>query len=241
MRLGHRGFQVRHYQPWKLWLGILAIIALLFVSFTFGRSYQAYEVYQLLLERETLISQINDLEARNINLVSKNAQLEGISKIEHDAYELANRTLIKHQEEILALKEELAFYQGIVAPSSSALAVNLQSFEVSQKNVQNLHTYKLVLTKTGKSNRKVKGEFNILFRGETAGAVNEYRLEDVKVDKNSKSDNFDFRYFQIFEGDFVMPDGFEPYEAEIHINPSTKKVKSLTETISWTTVMSEDA
>ncbi len=38
-----------------------------------------------------------------------------------------------------------------------------------------------------------------------------------------------------------MPEGFEPYEAEIHINPSTKKVESLTETISWTTVMSEGA
>ncbi|MCP4429856.1 MAG: hypothetical protein GY806_02650 [Gammaproteobacteria bacterium] len=240
MRLGHRGFQVRHYQPWKLWLGIVSIIAMFFAFFTIGRGYQAYELDRLLLERETLISQISELKTRNINLVEKNAHLGGISKVEHDAYQLANRTLIKHQEEILVLKEELAFYQGIVAPSSSALAVNLQSFEVNQKSAQNLHSYKLVLTKSGKSNRKVKGRFKILLRGETAGTTGEYKLEDVKVDKKSKSDNFDFRYFQIFEGDFVMPAGFEPYEAEIHINPSTKKVKSLTETISWTTVMSED-
>ena len=240
MKLGHRGFQVKHYQPWKLWLAAVAIIVMFFAFFSLGRGYQSYELDHLLLERETLISQINDLKSRNDKLVGKNAHLQEISKIEHDAYQMANRTLIKHQEEILALKEELAFYQGIVAPSSSALAVNLQSFEVSQKNPQNLHSYKLVLTKSGKSNRKVKGKFNILFRGETSGSIGEYRLEDVVVEKNSKSNSFDFRYFQIFEGDFAMPDDFQPYEAEIHINPSTKKVKSVTETISWTVAMSED-
>lgn len=240
MKLGHRGFQVKHYQPWKLWLGVVAIIAMFAIFFTLGRGYQSYELDRLLLERETLISQINDLKSRNNKLVGENAHLQGISKIEHDAYQLANRTLIKHQEEILALKEELAFYQGIVSPSSSALAVNLQSFEVSQKNGQNLHSYKLVLTKSGKSTQKIKGKFDIVFRGEKAGTAGEYRLEDVAVEKKSESNKFLFRYFQIFEGDFVIPDDFQPYEAEIHINPSTKKVKSLTETISWTVAMSED-
>lgn len=240
MRIGHRGFQVKQYQPWKLWLGVVVIIGLLFAFFTLGRGYQAYELGRLKLERETLISQINDLESRNNNLVQKNAQLSGTSKIEHDAYQLANRTLIKHQDEILALKEELAFYQGIVAPTSAALAVNLQSFEIEQKNGHDLHSFKLVLTKSGKSNRKIRGKFSIVFRGEKAGTTSEFKLEDIKTDQKSKVDKFNFRYFQVFEGDFVMPEGFIPYEAEIHINPSTKKVKSLIETISWTTAMSED-
>ena len=240
MRAGHRGFQVKQYQPWKLWLGVVIIIGLLFAFFTLGRGYQSYELDRLKLERQTLISQINDLEARNNNLVQKNAQLAGSSRVEHDAYQLANRTLIKHQEEILALKEELVFYQGIVSPSSAALAVNLQSFEVAPKNGRDLHSFKLVLTKIGKSNQKIKGKFKVLFRGEKGGTTSEYKLEDINTDQKTKADAFNFRYFQVFEGEFIMPEGFIPYEAEIHINPSTKKVKSLIETISWTTVMSED-
>jgi hypothetical protein len=241
LKLGHRGFQVKHYQPWKLWFAAIAIIGMFFVFFELGRGYQSYELDHLMLEREALVSQINDLENRNENLVGENAHLDGISKIEHDAYQLANRTLIKHQEEILALREELAFYQGIVSPSSSALAVNLQSFEVSRGNTPDLHSYKLVLTKNGKSNNKVKGSFSILFRGESAGSIGEYKLDDVVVEQSTKSSSFNFRYFQIFEGDFVLPEDFQPLEAEIHINPSTKKVKSLTETISWTVAMSEDS
>lgn len=240
MKISHKGFQVKQYQPWKLWLGVLAVIGLMFAFFTLGQGYQDYELEHLKLERETLVSRINELESRNANLVKKNAQLAGAAKIEHDAYQLANKTLIKNQEEILAMKEELAFYQGIVSPTNAALSVNLQSFEVTPKNGNDLHSYKLVLTKSGKSNRKVKGKYKVIFRGEKSGVTSEYKLEEIMSNQKTKIENFNFRYFQVFEGDFLMPDKFIPYEAEIHINPSTKKVKSLTETISWTTVMSED-
>ncbi len=240
MKIGHRGYQVKQYHPWRLWFRILLVLGLLFAFFILGREYQSYELTRLKLERETLVSRIDELETRNNSLVQKNAQLSETSKIERNAYQLANRTLIKHQEEILVLKEELAFYQGIVSPTTAALAVNLQSFKITQKNPQNLHSFKLVLTKSGKSNRKVSGKFSVVFRGEKEGKASEFKLADIKTGKKVKADVFKFRYFQVFEGDFNMPAGFEPYEAEIHINPSTKKVKSLTETISWTTVMSED-
>jgi len=216
------------------------VLVLFFVFFDLGRGYQSYELMHLQLERETLLSQIADLEARNSSLVVKNAQLAGNSKIEHEAYNLANKSLIRLQQEILALKEELVFYQGIVSPSSADLGVNLQSFSMDEKNAANLYNYKLVLTKSGKGTRSIKGKFDVVFRGERDGVTSELKLADIQTENTDKSDKFSFRYFQVFEGDVVMPENFTPYEAEIHINPSTKKVKSLTETISWTTVMSED-
>ena len=42
-----------------------------------------------------------------------------------------------------------------------------------------------------------------------------------------------------FEGDIALPVGFQPFEVEIGIKPTTKKVKSFSETISWTRVLSE--
>ncbi len=237
MSISHRGFQVKQYKPWKLWIGVLLAVALFYVFFVLGQKYQSYQFELLQLERETLKSQIADLETRNGNLVKKNAQLSGNSKIEHDAYKLANQTLIQHQHEILALKEELVFYQGIVSPNTSVLGVNLQSFEARQKNSQNLYNYKMVLTKSGKSTEKVKGKFSIVFRGEDNGATSALKLGDIQTENTDESVSFLFRYFQVFEGDVVLPKTFIPYEVEIRINPSTKKVKSLTETIPWTTAM----
>ena len=235
----HGGFQVRQYRPWKVWVGGLLLLILLAVSFHFGRSYQSYELDRALLERETLITRIDELESRNHKLVQKNAHLEGGSKIERQAYEHANLELIQLQQELLAQKEELVFYRGIVSPSNAALGVNLQSFEVRKKKSQNQYSYKMILTKSGKSTRKVSGGTKVLIRGESDGSVSELNLSDLLLENSSKGTKFAFRYFQVFEGDISLPDGFEPFEVKIGIVPTTKKVKAFSETISWTEVLSE--
>ena len=235
----HRGFQVRQYQPWKVWLGIGSIIALMGMFFYLGEGYQSYELDRLRLERETLMSRIAELENRNHSLVQKNAHLEGGSKIERVAYELANQELARLQQELLAQKEELIFYQGIVSPKDTALGVNLQSFEMRKKNSQNQYSYKMILTKSGKSSKKVKGGTSVMIRGEQAGSVSEFKISDLELEKPPKGTKFSFRYFQVFEGDIALPDGFVPFEVEIGIKPTTKKVKSFSETISWTRVLSE--
>jgi len=69
----HGGFQVRQYRPWKVWVGCLLLLVFLAVSFHLGRSYQSYELDRALLERETLITRIDELESRNHKLVQENA------------------------------------------------------------------------------------------------------------------------------------------------------------------------
>ena len=235
----HRGFHVRQYKPWKLWVGLVLVVLLMVIFFFLGNRYQAYELSYMQLSNETLLSQLDELEARNHKLVQKNAHLGGSSKIEREAYQLANRNLVKLQQELLAQKEEIAFYQGIVSPQDAAFGVNLQSFEVRKKNNQNHYSFKLILTKNGKSSRKVKGATNVVIRGEKGGAVSELKITDLLLENQPKGTKFAFRYFQVFEGDIALPDGFEPFEVEIGIKSTTKKVKSFSETISWTGVLSE--
>ena len=138
------------------------LLVFLAVSFYLGRNYQSYELEHVLLERETLVTRIDELQSRNHKLVQENAHLEGGSKIEREAYEHANQELIRLQQELLAQKEELVFYRGIVSPSNTALGVNLQSFEVRKKNSQNQYSYKMILTKSGKSTKKVSGATKVV-------------------------------------------------------------------------------
>ena len=215
------------------------LLVFLAVSFYLGRNSQSYELEHVLLERETLVTRIDELQSRNHKLVQENAHLEGGSKIEREAYEHANQELIRLQQELLAQKEELVFYRGIVSPSNTALGVNLQSFEVRKKNSQNQYSYKMILTKSGKSTKKVSGGTKVLIRGESNGSVSELKLTDLLLENSSKGTKFAFRYFQVFEGDISLPDGFEPFEVKIGIVPTTKKVKAFSETISWTEVLSE--
>jgi hypothetical protein len=114
-------------------LGFVLLGGCLVLAFFLGQYYQSYELRRMQLERETLVSRIDELETRNHRLVEKNAHLQGSSKIEREAYQQANQELIKLQQELLAQKEELVFYRGIVAPSDTSLGFNLQSFEVRKK------------------------------------------------------------------------------------------------------------
>ena len=97
----------------------------------------------------------------------------------------------------------------------------------------------MILTKSGKSTTKVRGGANVVIRGDNSGAVKEFKMTDLRVENPGKANKFAFRYFQVFEGDITLPEGFEPFEVEIGIKPTTKKVKSFSETRSWTQVLSE--
>ena len=240
MSQAHKGFRVKQHKPWKLWVGICIVLMLFWAFFVMGQAYQSYQLMQLDLEKATLLSRIDELESRNHKLVRKNAKLDGSSKIEHDAYQQAAKNLVKLQRENLAQKEELIFYQGIVSPENATLGVNLQSFEVKRNNNQKSLGYKLVLTKQGKVSSKLKGSVKISIRGEDDNGAKELELSDIRLENQGTATNFDFKYFQVFEGDIAFPEKFTPYEVEIGINPTTKKVKSFSETISWARVMSED-
>jgi hypothetical protein len=108
-----------------------------------------------------------------------------------------------------------------------------------KKNSQNQYSYKMILTKSGKSTKRIRGGASVVIRGENGGSVSELKITDLRLENPGKDTKFAFKYFQVFEGDIALPEGFEPFEVEIDIKPTTKKVESFTETISWTRVLSE--
>lgn len=238
MSRAYQGFKVRQHNPWRIWLGAGLIILLLIIMFLLGRAYQSYELGQLKLLEQTLNSRIAELEQLNDSLVSKNAQLVSSSKIEHDAYEKGNQLMVKVQKECLALKEKLVFYQGIVSPKQLSLGVNIQAFELRKKNDLGLYSYKLVLTKRGKSSRYVKGTINMAIKGLQEKKQKDLPIKQVKRDYKEKDFKFTFRYFQVFEGEVLLPDNFDPYDIELEIKPATSKIKNFTETISWAQALS---
>jgi len=66
-------------------------------------------------------------------------------------------------------------------------------------------------------------------------------LKQIKHSFNDKDVKFSFRYFQVFEGELLLPENFEPYDIELVIKPTTRKIKNFSETISWTQALSGGA
>ncbi len=236
----HKGFNVSHRSPLKLWLLVFGIVASMVMFFLLGNSYQRFEMDQVVRERDTLQLKIEELESRNSRLVQQNAQLEGSSKIDRDAYDRANKQMVDLQQQLLAQKEELAFYQGIVNPGGDGLGVNLQSFEVFPELDEGQFRYKLILTKRGRTTARVRGKVEVLLRGEGDSGLTEHRLADLKLENRGKDATFSFRYFQVFEGEIQLPTDFKPLEVELNVIPTTKKVKSVSEKMTWARIVTED-
>jgi len=234
----HGGFLVRQHRPWRLWLSLIVVVALLLVMFLLGRAWQGYELERLRLSREVLQNRVAELELRNRQLVQRNAQLESSSRVEGDAYDQARQTLVALQKEILDLKEQLVFYQGIVSPEELALGVRIQSFALRPRNDMGLYAYKLVLTKQGKSDTVLKGRVELRIMGARDGRQQALPLKQVKPDFTDKDSRFSFRYFQVFEGAVQIPDNFDPYEVIIEVKPTTRKVKAFTRSIPWSKALS---
>ena len=236
----HKGFNVSHRSPLKLWLLIVGIIVSMAMFFFLGNSYQRFQLDQVVRERDTLQLKIVELESRNSRLVQQNAQLEGSSKIDRDAYDRANKQMVELQQQLLAQREELAFYQGIVNPGGDELGVNLQSFEIYPELDEGQFSYKLILTKRGRTTTRVRGKVEVVLRGEDGSGIKEHRLTNLKLENRGKDATFSFRYFQVLQGEIQLPEGFEPLEVELDIIPTTKKVKSVSEKLTWSRIISED-
>ena len=238
MSKAHVGFRVHQYNPWRWWLGVGLVLLLLAGMFLLGRIYQSQELSQLRFDLEIMGGRAAELENRNADLVKRNALLQETSKIEHDAYEKSRLSQLKLQNSLLELKEQLVFYQGIVSPEQLTLGINLQSFDLNKKNDNGLYSYKLVLSKRGKSDQFVKGDFDLVVKGVQDEQQIDFVLKQLKPDYAEKDVEYSFRYFQVLDGDLLLPDQFEPYDIELTFNPTTKKIKSFSETISWAQAVS---
>lgn len=236
MAKAHDGFLVKQHRPLFKWVVTAFAACLLVITFFLGRWDQERVLdnsYKLIQQLKIDIEQLTE---RNDALVKKNTRLSADGKVDRDAYNAVNETLINLQQEILYLKEELVFYRGIVAPSKSDYSVNLQEFSLLSEKEKNTYSYKIVLTKSGRSNYSIRGNVNLKVEGLLNGKSHSFALKELnESDKNKLK--YSFRYFQIFEGIIKLPEQFYPEKVKVLVKSKTKKVKSIENTFNWAEIL----
>lgn len=209
---------------------IIAVVAGGFLIYDYGRSRADFDFASLENEREVMHEQIdkltNELDSLKQNLVANKRS----SEIEQQAYSEVDDSLRSMQSEILELKEEVAFYRSIVAPRESSQGLRIQRFKITPTGQGKTFRYKLVLTQVIKNNRVTRGEVDIQIEGVQNGKHRSINLTEVSSEKQDKFP-FKFKYFQSFEGDLIIPEGFVP--SRVNIKVTTSGNIDLEKTYSW--------
>lgn len=218
----------------QLLVGIL-IIVVGYLIYEFGRIRANYNIIDAGKERQAYEETIHGLEAEIVSLKEQIALLETHRDIDREAYREVEASLTALQAKIQEQTDAIAFYRGIVSPADGASGLKVQDLRLTRGPEEHRYNVRLVLVQSLKHDRKVSGNVNLSVEGEQEGSMVRYEFKQLLPEDAKSSWPFSFRYFQDFDREIVLPDGFTPERITIEVRSKTRSIDSIEESYSWAT------
>lgn len=230
---------VRSHQPRRTGaiLGVSAVSLLIaaFVLYEWGRYRGGYDGLRADRERRALLDESEELKASNNALREEIAMLTMSRDVDREAYARVEGSLGELQAEIQAQREQLAFYRGIVSPADGARGLHIQNLTVSPGAAASEYRLKLTLVMAAaRHDRSVSGNVDLALEGARDGKQVSYALSDLMIgDVAGPKMGFSFRYFQNFERELQLPDGFVPDRVMVEVSPKGRSAKAIRQAFEW--------
>lgn len=223
----------------RAWLlrGVLVVLALVavYLVFEYGRISAGYDVVDAANERGVLKDHIDSLDDEIAELQQEVALHETHREIDREAYKEVEGSLAALQAKIQEQQDAIAFYRGIVSPSDSKPGLRVQDFKLTRGAEEREFNLRIVLVQAMKHDRKVSGDVALSVEGNEDGEVKTYALSDLLPADADGGWPFSFRYFQDFDRQLVLPDGFTPERVHVEVRSRTRSISSIEESFAWAT------
>jgi hypothetical protein len=230
---------VKPHRPWKdaVLYGSVAVAvgSALWATFEYGRWRAGFDHVEAARAQARLVGELRDAERLNGALRDRVALLERSSEIDETARAQVQGSLSELQDQILELREELAFYRGIVSPEDAGTGLRIQSLKLTQGPQDRMYHYRLVLIQSIKHEQRATGSVELVVHGARAGQPVRLGLRELgEFGKTPLA--YSFRYFQDFEGDLLLPDGFVPGRVEVALAPRGGG-EAVRKSFDWSTIV----
>jgi outer membrane murein-binding lipoprotein Lpp len=237
---------IHQHRPWRRWIIIAVSVSILatagWLFYGHIRATTISDFAHAQLERDRLRAENQRLEkelreARSAAQTARDDAAYASRSVEIDgqACQQVKASLTGLQTEAADLREQLAFYRGIVSPDEANAGVRVYDFKVSPlKQTANYH-FDLVLIQSVRHEKRVAGKMEVSIDGLTRGQRQTLKLADIALG-NSQNLLFSFKYFQEFSGDFHLPDGFRPVRATVSVVPDGAGQPVIEEPYDWSKI-----
>jgi hypothetical protein len=212
-------------------VAVLAIGASAYALYMNASDWAQEELSVLSEERDELMITVEALREGNTVLRERVAILERAQQVEGKAYKDVDVHLRSLQDEVLALKEEIAFYRGIVSAGKEK-GLKIQTFVVDKESSSGAYRFQLVLTQHLKRVRMISGTVKLNIVDEQNGKPRRLLLSDMSG-QQANSLKFEFKFFQRIEGRFTLPHGFKPDRLQIQVVSRGKRPASVEKSFEW--------
>lgn len=213
---------------------VAALIAVgAYLIFEFGRIQADYNIVDAAKERQAYENRIDDLNDRIMALNEEVVLLETHREIDREAYRDVEASLTSLQAKIQEQSDAISFYRGIVSPADGTAGLKVQDLRLTRANDERAYNVRLVLVQSLQHDRRVTGDVDFVVRGLQNGAETEYTYADLHAEDSDTDWAFGFRYFQDFDREIVLPDGFTPETIRIEVRSRTRSIDSVEEIYTW--------
>ena len=210
---------------------VLAALVLAAYAYHRGQVSAGLDAAQVALERRALESRAERLERQNAKLNAKVAELEMARGLDREAYGQVERTLGELQSQLSRQGDDLAFYKSIVSPEDGVQGLRIHRFEVQRGAEPREYLLKLTLVQAMRHDSPAAGLAQVVLRGTEGGRPAHHSVGEL-LGRPKAALPFSFRYFQTIEQAVTLPEGFEPFEAEVQVR-SGKLRSPLQQSFPW--------
>lgn len=161
-------------------------------------------------DKHALIESLNsELKLKLSELASKEMELAVSQQSSNDLKEMFAKQLEQEKQ----LQRELSFYRSVMAPEKIADGVVIQGVELRAGLLAGQQRLELVLMQLQKRKQPIKGMLNV----KLIGVKNNQRTSFMLNKIIKKKLDFNFRYFQLIDAEFVLPAEFELARIEVKV------------------------
>ncbi|GAC15045.1 DUF6776 family protein [Aliiglaciecola lipolytica] len=215
----------------KFYSVLLALLAgAVYFAFMYGNDHFDVQKAQI----STLEHTIENLNAENQRL-TKQLNILGVElEVQRLAVRKSQNLLEKGLSNEARLKEEIQFYQRVMAPELEQDGFLIEAFDIKKSLSDRAYWFELVLMQQDKIKNVVKGTVEINVIGSEDGKPRQYKLSELLTEE-SPSLSFSFKYFQTIQGEMILPKNFSPEKVQVKstIFQFNRKRGELEKTFDW--------
>jgi hypothetical protein len=218
--------------PFKSALFLLTLIVLcLFIGYRMGNFYHNFQSTTLAQQK----SRLEQLYQQQADQVERIHTLEVELAVEQLASKNAQTTLKTMSQEHYQVKKELAFYEKVMAPEKGADGLVIDNIKITASQSPNHYNFQVILVQQQLKKRYAKGYVDLVVVGSLANKPSQLKLSDISP-QTKKERSFSFKYFQVIEGAFTLPENFVPEKVQLSAiltKSKWQKYQKLNKTIPW--------
>lgn len=172
--------------------------------------------------------QVEELKQRQVNLAVSD-------KISRAANSEIQSSLAERDEQIAALRADVAFYERLVGSTSQRKGLNVHAIEF-EPEAGGSWSYTAVLTQNLNRGAISQGQLRFSVEGVRAGKLTTVDWDELHQKPGAPGQDYSFRYFQQLGGSVILPKDFTPQRVRISLSGGGAPVN---QTFDWKRVGSD--